>query len=297
MPRHHSAVSGADTTLSIADAQGTEGPGATVDFPVTLNAASTGTVSVDYATQDTGSATAGSDYTATSGTLTFDPGDTSMTISVPIIDDTVNDSGETFEMVLSNAVGAEIADSVATGTILNTEDAVLSASFPDSAFTSSSHSGTDDRPQVVVTFSEAVASFAADTPAVSVTGATVSSVQAHTEDGLDNAHVFFLIPVGDGDVTFALATDAACASGGICTADGTVLTQAPAALTILGPDAAADADETEEAPEASLTASFENVPSEHDGSTRSPSTPSSTARSQSATRCCATTRSPSPTAT
>ena len=101
-------------------------------------------------------------------------------------------------------------------------------------------------------FSEAVAEFAANTPSVSVTGASGVSVQTHTEDGLENAYVFFMTPDGDGDVTFALTTNAACAAGGICTADGTVLTQVPAAWTIPGPSgdssslSVADAEATEE---------------------------------------------------
>ena len=69
-------------------------------------------------------------------------------------------------------------------------------------------------------FSEPVAAFAADTPSVSVTGGAVASVQPHAEDGLENAWVFFLVPDGGGDVTFALVADAACAAGGICTAGG-----------------------------------------------------------------------------
>ena len=71
----------------------------------------------------------------------------------------------------------------------------------------------------------------------------MASVQAHTEDGIENAWVFFLNPEGEGNVTFALATDAACDNGGICTAVGTPLTQAPAALTIPGPDGADDSDD------------------------------------------------------
>ncbi len=130
--------------------------------------------------------------------------------------------------------------------------AELSADFPESAFTSKRHTGSDDRPQVVVTFSKRVASFDRNTPSVSVTGASGLSVQAHTEDGLENAYIFFMTPDGNSDVTFALTTNAACASGGICTAGGTVLTQVPAPWTIPGPSgdssslSVADAEATEE---------------------------------------------------
>ena len=59
--------------LAVADARVEEAANATVDFAVTLSRASSSTVTVDYATSD-GTATAGSDYTATSGTLTFRAG-------------------------------------------------------------------------------------------------------------------------------------------------------------------------------------------------------------------------------
>ena len=237
-------------TVSVSDASAAEGDSAV--FTVSLSAASDGEVTVDYATSD-GTAMAGSDYTATSGTLAFQAGEVTKTISVPITEDAEDDGGETFTLTLSNASGAGLGDGEATGTIRNTGTAAeLSADFPESAYTSKRHAGSDDRPQVVVTFSEAVADFDGNTPSVTVTGASGLSVQAHTEDGLDNAYVFFMTPDGDGDVTFTLVADAACASGGICTAGGTVLTQVPAALTVPGPGAeagslsVADAEATEE---------------------------------------------------
>ena len=237
-------------TVSVSDASAAEGDAAV--FTVSLSAASDGEVPVDYATSD-GTATAGSDYTATSGTLAFLAGEVTKTISVPTTEDAEDDGGETFTLTLSNASGAGLGDGEATGTIRNTGTAAeLSADFPGSAFTSKRHKGSDDRPQVVVALSEPVADFDKNTPSVAVTGASGLSVQAHTEDGLDNAYLFFMTPDGDGDVTFTLVADAACASGGICTAGGTVLTQVPAALTIPGPDAeasslsVADAEATEE---------------------------------------------------
>ena len=62
-------------------------------------------VTVDYSTAD-GTALAGSDYVAVSGTLTFAPGQTAMTIIVPTLDDNVVEPTETFTLNLSNAVGA-----------------------------------------------------------------------------------------------------------------------------------------------------------------------------------------------
>ncbi len=67
---------------------------------VTLNQADVMTATVAYATAD-GTARAGSDYTATSGTLTFAPGQTSKTISIAVLPDQVIDAGETFSVNLS----------------------------------------------------------------------------------------------------------------------------------------------------------------------------------------------------
>ena len=104
--------------LSVADARANEGAGASVAFTVSLSSAATGAVTVDYATAD-GSAAAGADYTATSGTLTFAAGETAKTVSVPVLDDAVDEGEETFTLRLSNATGARIADGEATGTIAN----------------------------------------------------------------------------------------------------------------------------------------------------------------------------------
>ena len=106
--------------LSVADADAQEGADPTLDFVVTLNRAAGATVTVDYATGD-GTATAGADYTATSGKLTFDPGETEKTVSVPVLDDAHDDDGETLTLTLSNASGARIRDGEATGTIANSD--------------------------------------------------------------------------------------------------------------------------------------------------------------------------------
>ncbi len=106
--------------LSVADARVREASDATLDFAVTLSRASRAPVAVAYATAD-GSATAGSDYTATSGTLTFAAGETSKTVSVPVLDDAHDEGEETLTLRLSAATGAVISDGVATGTIENTD--------------------------------------------------------------------------------------------------------------------------------------------------------------------------------
>lgn len=110
----------APPALSIADSSVREGNrgSAQMQFTVSRSGSSEGTVSVDYRTVAS-TALAKSDYTAASGTLTFQPGETSRTISVSIQGDRKREANETFSVQLSNAVGAAINDGVATGTILN----------------------------------------------------------------------------------------------------------------------------------------------------------------------------------
>ena len=116
--RYSLAVTQTLPSFSVADARAPEGTNATVDFIVKMDLAAAGTVTVAYATED-GIAEAGSDYTAASGTLTFAAGETSKTVAVGIISDSVSDGGETFKFLLSNPSGARLADAMAVGTIDN----------------------------------------------------------------------------------------------------------------------------------------------------------------------------------
>jgi len=95
--------------ISVADAEVDEGPNAVLAFAVTLDRARTSQVRVDYATED-GTATAGADYTAVWGTLTFAAGERSKTVNVQVLDDAHDDDGETVKLKLSNAVGGRIED-------------------------------------------------------------------------------------------------------------------------------------------------------------------------------------------
>ncbi|MYE02650.1 MAG: hypothetical protein F4Y03_15515, partial [Alphaproteobacteria bacterium] len=106
--------------LSVADARATEGADEAVAFAVTLSRAAAGVVTVDYATAD-GTATAGTDYTASRGTLAFAPGERAKTIAVAVLDDAHDEGEETLTLTLSNASGATIADGAATGTIANAD--------------------------------------------------------------------------------------------------------------------------------------------------------------------------------
>ncbi|BCM94519.1 anti-sigma-I factor RsgI2 (plasmid) [Abditibacteriota bacterium] len=115
-----SAIAQAAPTISINDVSVSEGNSGTVNatFTTALSEIASETVTVAYATEDN-TAVAGSDYTSASGTLSFSPGVTVQTITVPIIADTTFENDETFFVNLSNVTNATIADGQGVGYIIN----------------------------------------------------------------------------------------------------------------------------------------------------------------------------------
>ncbi len=113
-------------SITVTDNSITEGNTATtsLNFTLTLSSSSTQSVSVNYATAN-GSALAGSDYTNSSGTLTFDAGNTSKILSILVNGDTDVEPNETLLLNLSAPVNAALATTSATGTILN-DDGIIS---------------------------------------------------------------------------------------------------------------------------------------------------------------------------
>ena len=159
-------------------------------------------------------------------TLSDDDEGKAIRVRVSFTDDAGND-----ETLTSNAVAAAVAPLPP-----------LTASLPNSPFQSPRHQGAGDKPQVVVAFSLPVASFEKTTPSVSLTGATVSSVRRHEEEGLENAWIFFLNPNGADDIVFSLVTGQPCDSGGICTEDGGLLSEG-VQVTVPGPEEEEDEPE------------------------------------------------------
>ena len=150
---------------------------------------------------------------------------------------TASEQGKTIQVRVTftdDADNEETLTSEATAEV-TAAPAPLTASRPDSRFQSARHKGADDRPQVIVAFSLPVASFEKTTPSLSLTGAAVSSVRQHEEDGLENAWIFFLYPEGSDDIVFSLVTGQACGSGGICTEGGTTLSGG-VQFTLPGPE-------------------------------------------------------------
>ncbi|MFO1264312.1 MAG: retention module-containing protein [Rhodoferax sp.] len=89
-------------------------------FTVTLSEASTKTVTVTYATANagtgTGFAVSGTDFTAATGTITFNPGETTKTVDVTIRNDTTVEPNETFLVKLSSPTNATVSATAGTGT-------------------------------------------------------------------------------------------------------------------------------------------------------------------------------------
>ena len=127
--------------LSVGDASVAEGNSGTTPlvFTVSLSAASGQQVTVGYATSD-GTATAGSDYQATSGTLTFAPGVTSQLVTVQVSGDTLDEPDERLSLTLSSPTNATLGTATGTGTILD-DDATPTLSI-SSASVAEGNSGT-----------------------------------------------------------------------------------------------------------------------------------------------------------
>ena len=116
-------------TVSVGDVSIAEGNSGTttLSVPLTLSATSASNVSVTFTTANA-TATAPSDYVAKTNTRTFAPGQTTLALLITINGDTVVEPNETFNINLSNPVGATIAKGVGVETITN-DDAVAGPTF------------------------------------------------------------------------------------------------------------------------------------------------------------------------
>ena len=134
-------------TLSIEDA-GTVAEGDPVEFVVTLSARSDLVVTVKYETRS-GTATAGSDFTSTEGTLRFEPGDREEKIAVPTLEDDTPEETEAFTVRLNDPEHATVKDGTATARIIDR------GSLPTLAITDAAPVAEGDTAEFVVTLSPA----------------------------------------------------------------------------------------------------------------------------------------------
>lgn len=134
--------------FSAATSSGSESA-TSVQLTVSLSAASGKTVTVAYAATG-GSASSPADYTISGTGLTFTPGQTSKTISITVVDDTLTEGNETIEVTLSNPVNATAGTNmVHTYTIIDNE-------LPTVQFQATSSSGSEGSSpaNLVVTLSQ-----------------------------------------------------------------------------------------------------------------------------------------------
>jgi Calx-beta domain/Beta-propeller repeat len=126
--------------LGAATASSAESVGV-LNLTVTLSAGAPMTITVDYATSN-GSASAGSDYTAQGGTLTFAPGVTSQPIGIPILGDPNDEPNETFTVTLSNPVGGRLGTPASTLVTITDDDAPPTVAWQGASFSVGEPAGT-----------------------------------------------------------------------------------------------------------------------------------------------------------
>lgn len=113
------------STLSVTDAAiSIEEGTATASITVQRSGDSSGSASVEFSTSD-GTAVAGEDYAATSGTLNFAAGQITQTLTVPILDDAFVEGDETFAVTLSNPTGGVLGSTVTTNITIIDNDLAL----------------------------------------------------------------------------------------------------------------------------------------------------------------------------
>jgi hypothetical protein len=115
-------------SITIGNSSRTEGASGTSGnstFSVTLSNPSYQTITASFATAD-GSATAVSDYVATSGMVTFNPGETTKSVSVEVLGDNIDEVNETYFVNLTNPTNATIATAQGSGTIFDDDGPTMS---------------------------------------------------------------------------------------------------------------------------------------------------------------------------
>lgn len=222
----------AEPSLSIAPASITEPDGGITNltFSVSLDAASARIISVDYSSSD-GSAVAGNDYTAASGTLTFVPGDTSESVTVSVIGDTLFEGDETLTVTLSNPQNSQIATAAALGTIVE-NDTQPTLSLTDAGATEGDVSGGSV--SMLATLSNASALTVTASYASADTGSAISGDDYTAVTGTltfapgDTSETIVIPLIGDttdeSDETFAVTLSAIQnALAGTVSATGTII--------------------------------------------------------------------------
>ncbi len=223
-------------TLSISSPTVTEGSGSSsLEFIVTLSAASGQQVTVDYAETATGrTATPGADYTAiTGGTLTFAAGVTRDTLAVSVLADALDEENETVVVELSNAVNATISTATGTGTITD-DDATPTLSIASASVAEGTTGATPSLEfivslsavsgrQVTVDYADATSGTASSgTDYTAITSGTLTLAAGVTRDTLAVTVLGDVLDEDDETVIVTLSSASnATFSGGNATLTGT----------------------------------------------------------------------------
>ena len=243
-----------DLRVSVADVTAQESTKKMV-FTITATRTSDSYIHVHYETRD-GTAEENVDYRPASGFTVIAPGNLTATILIRLIDDMIEDSGETFTLALTKAEAHDITGTIrkpvpigvedpATGTILNHEatgtmqDADTSENVPTTEPTASfggvpaNHDAAEFT--VRISFNE---EFGIDPStleqAVTVAGGTLTGT-ARTDEQSDQDWTLTVNPAGNDDVTITLTRNSDCsATGALCTEDDRPIAQT-ISTTVEGP--------------------------------------------------------------
>ncbi len=233
----------APITLSIGNVSVDEGAGA-VSLTITSSIAPGADVMVNYSTSN-GTASAPSDYTATSNTATIAGGTTSAVLTVPIGDDALDEMNETFSVALSNPTGGAVLSGTANTATVTVVDDDLPPTITTESTTSvvEGGDGTTTTAQVVVTLSTT------SSLDVSVDYGTVDGTATAADGDYTPPGSTLIIPasnmtgtvsvVVNGDDTFELdeAFDIVFSNGTTAsTSTALTITQSTTAVTILNDD-------------------------------------------------------------
>jgi large repetitive protein len=210
--------------ITIDDASVVEGNGgtATLVFTVKASAPSAETMKVSFATADGTAKTATSDYSTASGTLTFDAGQTTQTISVTVNGDTLDEDDETLTVTLSAPVGAALGTKViGTGTITDDDEAPLVTI--ESVAANEGNAAT-------TTFPFTVRLSTASSKAVTVSYATANGTATTADNDYVAATGMLTIPAGQTTGIVDVTVNGDVADEGVQTFD--VVISAPANATL-----------------------------------------------------------------
>ena len=236
-------------SINVSDVTVSEGEAATASFKVWLSGEVTAPVLAHYATHD-GSAKAGEHYTATAGTLVIPHGETSVTVSVPILNDEVYTGERKFTLTITDPINAEIVDATGTATIKDDEAQPLIGHFTN--MPSGNHG--ENSFTFNISFNQNVSTkyLVMQNDAMTVTNGKIT--RAERINGSRDFWRITVEPDSGADVTVHLPATVNCSdTGAICTY-GT--TPTPQSNSI-----------THTFPGTQLNAQFQGLDAYHDGST------------------------------